>query len=272
MKCLICGKEFKSITLSHLKLHNMTFDDYRSKFPEAELVNEEEKKKRSERAKKQHQEMDKDPNSKFGFKPGHKINAGKIPWCKGLTKETDDRVASISDKAKGRKLTTEQKKILSEKRKQYYKDNPDKIPRGSNNGMYGKKLSPKHKEALHKARYDYNKMNKVESKMFDIIKHKSFIYTGDRRYWIDFKNGHHKNPDFINEKDHVVIEVYGDYWHRNDNPQDIIDEYKKVGWDCYVVWEHEINDGYDIDSLEQTFGIWEFEEFTYEDFNGEWML
>ena len=36
------------------------------------------------------------------------------------------------------------------------------------------------------------------------------------------------------------MEVYGDYWHKNDNPDDIIKKYNEIGWDCYVFWEHEI--------------------------------
>ena len=37
-----------------------------------------------------------------------------------------------------------------------------------------------------------------------------------------------------------MIEIYGDYWHRNDNPDNIIEEYKSVGLDCLVFWEHEV--------------------------------
>ncbi len=39
-----------------------------------------------------------------------------------------------------------------------------------------------------------------------------------------------------------VIEIYGDYWHRNDNPQDLINLYKQIGYDCMIFWEHEIYD------------------------------
>jgi G:T-mismatch repair DNA endonuclease (very short patch repair protein) len=37
------------------------------------------------------------------------------------------------------------------------------------------------------------------------------------------------NPDFICDEEKKVIEVYGDYWHRNDNPQDRINKFKKMG-------------------------------------------
>jgi len=48
-------------------------------------------------------------------------------------------------------------------------------------------------------------------------------------------------PDFVNvNSQKQVIELYGDYWHRNDNPQDRVHEYGALGCECLVVWEHEL--------------------------------
>ena len=50
-------------------------------------------------------------------------------------------------------------------------------------------------------------------------------------------------PDFINiNGKKQVIEVYGDYWHRNHKPQDRIDHYKKFGFKCLVYWEKDLKD------------------------------
>ncbi len=38
-----------------------------------------------------------------------------------------------------------------------------------------------------------------------------------------------------------MIEIYGDYWHRNDVPEDLITAYKEVGIECIVIWEHEVH-------------------------------
>jgi len=52
-----------------------------------------------------------------------------------------------------------------------------------------------------------------------------------------------KNPDFLNVNGQKkLIEVYGDYWHRNDDPQDRIDLFQEFGFDTLVIWEHEIKD------------------------------
>lgn len=48
-------------------------------------------------------------------------------------------------------------------------------------------------------------------------------------------------PDFANVNGRKqLIEVFGDYWHSEDNPQDRIDRFRQFGFDCLVLWEHEI--------------------------------
>jgi len=52
-----------------------------------------------------------------------------------------------------------------------------------------------------------------------------------------------KIPDFVNiNGKKKLIELYGDFWHRNDNPQDRIDYFKNFGWDTLVIWEKELKD------------------------------
>jgi G:T-mismatch repair DNA endonuclease (very short patch repair protein) len=43
-----------------------------------------------------------------------------------------------------------------------------------------------------------------------------------------------------------LIEIWGDYWHKNQNPEDVINHYKKYGFDCLVVWEHELKNLADV--------------------------
>ena len=51
-----------------------------------------------------------------------------------------------------------------------------------------------------------------------------------------------KNPDFIQVNGKKkLIEIYGDYWHRNDNPQKRIDFFKKYGFDTLIIWEKEFD-------------------------------
>lgn len=50
-------------------------------------------------------------------------------------------------------------------------------------------------------------------------------------------------PDFTNiNGQKKVIEEFGDYWHRGEDPQNIIDAYLTYGFKCLVIWERELRD------------------------------
>lgn len=66
-------------------------------------------------------------------------------------------------------------------------------------------------------------------------------YVGGGDVWIQLPNGRSKNPDFlVGEK--KVIELYGDYWHRDDDADEMVELYRQAGYDCLVIWESEFND------------------------------
>ena len=78
----------------------------------------------------------------------------------------------------------------------------------------------------------------------------SWKYTGNKTFWLNFKDGSYKNPDFINKYTKKAIEVFGNYWHKNDNPEELIKKYKEINWDCLVLWENQIKEGHIIDIFE----------------------
>lgn len=80
--------------------------------------------------------------------------------------------------------------------------------------------------------------NKTEQKMYDLLKSSNmpFVYSGKGQYMVGLMA-----PDFIDIEGHRVIEVFGDYWHRGEDPKEKIAQYKKFGYACFVVWEHELN-------------------------------
>jgi hypothetical protein len=83
--------------------------------------------------------------------------------------------------------------------------------------------------------------NKAEIKVLNILNENypnEWKYTGDFSFII---NG--KSPDFTNVNGKKkLIELYGDYWHQGQNPQDRIDIFKPYGYDTLVIWEHELKD------------------------------
>lgn len=85
------------------------------------------------------------------------------------------------------------------------------------------------------------KPNKTEIKLFRIIQeiNTDFLLNTKAEHLII----EGKIPDFVNLKDKKIIELYGDYWHKNDTKEKIekrINLFKKSGYDTLIVWEREI--------------------------------
>ena len=84
-----------------------------------------------------------------------------------------------------------------------------------------------------------NRPNKKEEELQNLLNTAfpdEWKYIGNGKIII---NG--KRPDFINTNGkRAIIEFFGDYWHRNDNPQDRIDIFQEVGYSTLVIWEHEL--------------------------------
>jgi hypothetical protein len=85
--------------------------------------------------------------------------------------------------------------------------------------------------------------NKLERKFWDMIG-QDRIEFASFRFWktiVEDRGVKHITPDFRVPGTMRMIEVFGDYWHGGENPQDRIDLWRSVGCECLVVWEHEIN-------------------------------
>jgi G:T-mismatch repair DNA endonuclease (very short patch repair protein) len=85
------------------------------------------------------------------------------------------------------------------------------------------------------------KPNKLESSFCSLLNTrfpKEWKYVGDGKVIIGGKC-----PDFINVNGQKkIIELFGDYWHKGQNPKDRIDMFKPYGYKTLVVWEKEFKD------------------------------
>ncbi len=77
--------------------------------------------------------------------------------------------------------------------------------------------------------------NKLEQLMLTHLGPLGWEFVGDGQVWIVGKN-----PDFIHREEHRLLEVFGDYWHQEDNSQERITHFATYGWPCTVIWESEI--------------------------------
>lgn len=81
--------------------------------------------------------------------------------------------------------------------------------------------------------------NKLEN-LFDEHTPYSIKFTGDGKVWITFTDGKLKNPDFVVDGTTKVIEIFGDYWHKDEDTSILVEQYREVGYECLVLWESEI--------------------------------
>ena len=101
---------------------------------------------------------------------------------------------------------------------------------------------PEHKDRRVKAilRASHIRPNKAETQLLNLlesIQPGDWKYVGDGSFVIAGKN-----PDFINVNGKKqIIELFGDYWHKGQNPQDRIDMFSPFGFRTLVIWEHELN-------------------------------
>lgn len=83
------------------------------------------------------------------------------------------------------------------------------------------------------------KPNKPECQLellLNILSPNEWKFVGDGQLIIG-----NKCPDFANiNGQKKLIELFGDYWHRGEDPQEKIEHYKEYGFDCLVIWQHEL--------------------------------
>ena len=83
--------------------------------------------------------------------------------------------------------------------------------------------------------------NKFLSKLFP----DKYKYVGNFKFWLG-----NKNPDFIDEKEKRIIELFGDYWHskkktnRDESEEERIriEHFGKYKYTTLIVWERELKD------------------------------
>lgn len=81
-----------------------------------------------------------------------------------------------------------------------------------------------------------NKLEKAVMELLESLFPGEWKYTGDLSFII---NG--KNPDFVNVNGQKkCIEVFGDYWHSGQDPEERIKVFRTHGWETLVIWEREL--------------------------------
>lgn len=124
------------------------------------------------------------------------------------------------------------------KRSKEYQNRPE-VKEKHSKIMEKKWKDPDYVRRQMKARsIEQNKLEKSGENLFYNLFPSEYKFVGHGEVVIDGKC-----PDFINiNGQKKIIEIWGDYWHRDDNEQDRIDIFAKFGYDTLIVWEHEFKD------------------------------
>jgi len=152
-------------------------------------------------------------------------------WNKGLTKETNEsmeklannkeRSKAISKALTGRDITWGEK--ISQVKKEQFKDKEFAKRMVANITRHASSVRPNIPEqkvmAILDASYPYE---------WKYVGNCGLVLGG-------------RIPDFVNVNGKkLLIELFGDYWHRNTNVQERIDYFKQFGFSTLVIWEHEL--------------------------------
>jgi len=157
-----------------------------------------------------------------------------------------DAIERISQaQKKSYKEHPERRERQSKNSRQVYIDNPELRRKQSEravlnwqNPEYIAKVFGNHKAGL----------SSKPEQIINSLTPENVRYVGNgqwhRKITIHTKDGQvitkHKCPDFKVTGLNKVIEVHGDYWHKGEDVDALIQAYKDQGIECLVIWEHEI--------------------------------
>ena len=240
-KCEVCGKEFKAITNSHLRRHEMTTEEYKAKYPNSILGNF-------------------DRFNEWRHSDENKIN------CRKMTEKvysSEDLKLKRKNRVKKATQTQEYKKRQSELMTKVYKNNPEeyvksrkRIPtswmKKSNyerwNILFGKEVADKKMEDwISKNKLPCNSKDTKPERLFALILDMLNIKYEKQKPVKKYK------CDFYIPEYNLIVEIDGDYWHANPKKykaDDIIGPSKKT---AQKIWESDklktldiMNKGYNV--------------------------
>jgi len=198
---------------------------------------------------------------------------GQVPWNKGLTAQTDSRVAKYSGENNGAKQPVARKKIGNSSKQFYATPEGQKILSNNSKKLWQdpdyreRQLEVRHSKEFRQqrrietkrtwqdpvyvakqmkaSRASPNKPEQFLIKLFELLCPGEWKYAGNGGFPI----GRCK-PDFININGQMkAIEFFGDYHHgpevtgqSNENEeQQKIEHHTQYGYQTLVIWERELN-------------------------------
>lgn len=146
-------------------------------------------------------------------------------------KHTEKSKNKIREKRKGFIITDKQKEKQSISMKHKWSDE-----------NFRNSQSQKTKLLWENPEYAWKVMHKrdisgPEMKFINIAKEYNldYLFIGNSGYKIG-----RKYPDFIDEKNKRIIEIFGEFFHKKEEEKERINYFKEIGYNCLVIWASEL--------------------------------
>lgn len=177
---------------------------------------------------------------------------GYTPFNKGLTRESSEIVNNMyvnnpgmsgkkqSNYQKLRASQTHKGKVVTSEQKAKMVHYKDTDPTWYESVCRSNKLmwkDPNYVRAQMRARNcKPNKFELYLKSIIDEIYPDEWEFVGDGKLIIDGKC-----PDFVHKSKPMLIELFGDYWHRYSEETPRIEFFRKSGYDTLIIWTHDFD-------------------------------
>lgn len=149
-------------------------------------------------------------------------------------KRSEEFCKNLSMRNKGKKLSKEHKKKMSD----YWKAHKEEAAERGRKVWQDPEKVKIMVSKMRKAKQQ--RPNNLEASVMELLNKyfpDEWQYSGDGGLVLG-----RCCPDFVRNHGHnQVIEIYGDYWHRGENPQDRVDLFDTYGYKTLVIWENEVH-------------------------------
>lgn len=259
IECAICHKEMYMITDPHLRLHGITMPEYRKTYPDAQITSEETLRNISNASRTMWANSTPDTrkarlNSIWITRRATGMASGSL---KGKTYEEIHGVEKAEELRQARRssqfwtnvtyeerikyaiLGSHKAALLQETDPAYQKRRAQSLSKGVKSYWDNVSAADK-KKRIHLSIQSLNiKPNKAELGLHALLNRlfpNEWEYVGDGALIIGGKC-----PDFANINGRKqLIELFGDYWHRGEDPTERVNIFKLYGFQCLVIWEREL--------------------------------
>ena len=104
---------------------------------------------------------------------------------------------------------------------------------------YQEKMRQATKKAYAEGKMNNRTYSELELLIAPILESIGYRHTGDGGFFVRGEDAT-RCPDFKRRGKKQVLELFGDYWHLDDDPEETVAWYKEAGFACEVVWESDL--------------------------------